>query len=93
MWRDWAVPLIVDANTGEVRYGKKQLCEPGSVRWILLACSSYEEESHSCGFAFVLDYGVVKKIPSGWFGMLTKAEASELADMIASLLKVSVCDE
>ena len=90
MWRDRSLPLIVDAETGEVRYGKKLVCEPGSVKAVQLRCSSTEADENNCEFSFVLDYGTVKEIPAAWFASLNATDAQELAETIAALLKVGV---
>lgn len=90
-WLTRSTPLAIDTQSREVRYGRKILCEAGTVRAIRIRSpSSLEEDQSSWEIEFVLDYGSVKKIPSPWFSQIDATVATELAESVAASLKVNV---
>jgi len=82
--------LSVDTQTGEVRFGTKQLCGPGTVASVLLRCpSSLPEDEESYFFEFRLKDGTVVGVPSPAFVDIGNVEcATALAEQVAAKLKV-----
>lgn len=93
MWRIRSTSLIVDAKSGEVRYGNRLICEAGTVTAVRLACSHLEADENACSFDFIIGEGKVMQVPSPWFAAMSATAASEIARSIAALLKVEVQSE
>lgn len=91
-WQMLAIPLVVDARTGEIRYGTAVVCEPGTVEAVLVR-TSLDEGQRICAVAFFLHSGDVKTIPSPWFASIGFTVGRETAGTIAGLLDVNVVEK
>jgi len=89
-WSIRHVALSIDTQSGEVRFGTKQLCRPGTVASVLVRCpSSLPEDEESYFFEFRLNDGTVVGVPSPAFVDIGNVEcATVLAERVAAKLKV-----
>ena len=92
LWRVRNVPLVIEKTTGEVRFGNKQMCGPGTVQYVLLRRSSTDPDDMTAyDFDFRLKDASIARVPSPFFSQIHDLErASALAEEVAAALHVKL---
>lgn len=92
IWRLGKAPLCVNALTGAVHFGSKQLCGPGMVEAVLLRSPADQlEDTAGYYFEFRLTDATIVKVPSPSFTAIGTLECvSALARQLAVQLNVPV---
>ena len=91
-WCTRHVPLVVEKKTGEVRLGRKRICGPGTVQYVVLRdSSSIPDDQVTYDFFFRMKEGSTVRVPSPLFCCIGDIEcASALAEEVAAALNVKM---